>query len=251
MDEQRNEFRVEPVKSNRVGRGVPIVTFLVGIFLGAAVVKPWDIVFPPSRASVDQRPASSASSSAASTPAPSPSSPPAECAFAGGWRVFALGQPDPLGGDGSSSQVVASGDPTRSSDIANPLRRWLEVDPLKVASGPSDRRIPFVTIVSDRISGIGYCPPPDGIDGPPAGARLDAWLTDATGIPTALPLRATTLGPGSAIEVAVFIGADHPADRNARWAQGRYVFAVETPDPGSYGRWFGVEIRTPPGKVSN
>ena len=67
------------------------------------------------------------------------------------------------------SATLASDDPTRFADIGNPLRRWLEVDPLPVASGPADRRIPFVTIVSDQIGGIGYCPPPDGTDGPPPG----------------------------------------------------------------------------------
>lgn len=251
MDEQRDELRVEPVNTMGVSRTVPIVTFLVGVFLGAALVKPWDLLLPASRTSIDQRPTATADSSAEPTPTPSPSGPPAECAFAGGWRVFALGQPDPLGGDGSSGQAGASDDPTRIADVANPLRRWLEVDPLTVASGPGDRRIPFVTIVSDRIGGIGYCPPPDGTDGPPVGARLDAWVLDAKGTPTALPLRAVTLDPASAIEVAVFIGEDHPAGRTARWAPGRYIFAVESPNVGAYGRWFGVEIRTPPGRLSN
>lgn len=251
MDEQRDEVRFEPVGTKGVGRAVPIVTFLVGIFLGAALVKPWEIVFPSTPTPIDPRPASNADSSAEPTPAPSRSGSPAECAFAGGWRVFALGQPDPLGSDGSSGQNGASDDPTRFVDIGNPLRRWLEVDPLTVAAGPGDRGIPFVTIVSDRIGGIGYCPPPDGTDGPPAGARFDAWTLDAMGTPTVLPLRAVSLDAATAIEVSVFIGADHPASRIARWASGRYIFAVGSPDAGAYGRWFGVEIRTPPGKSSN
>ena len=52
MDEHRDEVRFEPVSSKGVSRAVPILTFLVGIFLGAAVVKPWDLLFPPSPASV-------------------------------------------------------------------------------------------------------------------------------------------------------------------------------------------------------
>ena len=251
MDKKPDEFRIEPVSSKGVSRAVPIVTFLVGIFLGAALVKPWNLIFPASRTSIDPRPTPTADARAEATPTRSQSGPPAECLFAGGWRVFALGQPDPLGGDGSSSEVGASDGPTRFGDIGNPLRRWLEVDPLKVATGPADRRIPFVTIVSNRIGGISYCPPPDGADGPPAGARFDAWMLDATGTPTALPLRAVTFDPTTTIEVPVFIGADHPAGHTERWASGRYVFAVELPDAGAYGRWFGVEIRTPPGKLSN
>jgi hypothetical protein len=245
MDDHRGEFRVEPVRSRGVSRIVPIATFLVGIFLGAALAKPWDLLFPAPSPAIAQRPA--VSSSAGPTPSPSPSPPPAECAFAGGWRVFALGQPDPLGGDGSTG-AGPSDDPAARTDIGNPLRRWLEIDPLRVASGPGDQRIPFVTIVSDRIAGIGYCPPPDGQDGPPSAVRFDAWVLDGAGAPTPLLLHRATLGSTSTIRVPVYIGADPPAGTGERWPAGRYIFAVESTDPGAYGRWFGVEIRSPPGK---
>jgi hypothetical protein len=251
MDEQRDEVTREQVTTKGVSRAVPILTFLVGLFLGAALVKPWDLVFRPTPTAVAQRPASSPASTPAPTATPSTSGPPAECAFAGGWRVFALGQPDPLGGDGSSVEVEPSDPPGPFSDIGNPLRRWLEIDPLERASGPDDRRIPFVTIVSDRIGGIGYCPPPDGRDGPPAGARFEAWVLDTAGMPTALPLRIVSLELARPVEVAVFIGSDRPVGRDGQWAPGRYVFAVEPPDAGTYSRWFGVEIRTPPGRQSN
>ena len=249
MDDQRGEFRVEPVRSTGVSRVVPIATFLVGIFLGAAVVKPWDLLFPTATPSAAQRPA--VLSSAGPPPTPSPSPPPAECDFAGGWRVFALGQPDPLGGDGSTGTAGRSADPVPLTDIGNPLRRWLEVDPLRVASGPADTRIPFVTIVSDRIAGIGYCPPPDGRDGPPADARFDAWRLDSAGAPTSLPLHRATLGSTSTIRVPVYIGADPPAGTSEHWPPGRYIFAVESTEAGVYGRWFGVDIRSPPGKLTS
>ena len=247
MDDQRGEFRVEPVRSKGVSRVVPIATFLVGIFLGAALVKPWDLIFPAAAPAIAQRPTVSAS--AGPPPSPTPSPPPAECAFAGGWRVFALGQPDILGGDGSTGTAGSSAEPIRT-DIGNPLRRWLEVDPLQQASGPGDQRIPFVTIVSDRIAGIGYCAPPDGNDGPPDGARFDAWRLDSGGAPVPVPLHRTTLGSTSTIRVPVYIGADPPAGTIAHWPAGRYIFAVESTDPGAYGRWFGVEIRSPPGKLA-
>ena len=253
MSEEKDEFRVEAVATSGVSRAVPVLTFLIGILLGAAVVKPWDLVFPPSQASVGNAspttgdpstPAAVASPTASSAPA----SVPAECIFAGGWRVFALAQPDRLGGDVSTARPDPSGSPARFADIGNPLRRWLEVDPLRDATGPEDARIPFVTIVSNRIGGIGYCPPPDGSDGPPAKARFESWQLDEAGTPIAWPLRAVDLGPDSTIEVPVFIGANPSDALNERWAPGRYAFAVEAGDSGGYGRWFGVEIRTPPGR---
>jgi hypothetical protein len=253
MSEGKDEFRVEAVTTNGISPAVPIFTFLIGILLGAAVVKPWDLVFPPAQAPVGHASPTTAGASAplaATSPTTSPAAPPvpAECIFAGGWRVFALAQPDRLGGDVSTARPEPSGSPARFADIGNPLRRWLEVEPLHDASGPEDARIPFVTIVSNRIGGIGYCPPPDGSDGPPAGAGFESWQLDETGTANAWPLRPVTLGPDSTIEVPVYIGAEPPEARNERWPPGRYVFAVDRGDPGAYSRWFGVEIRTPPGR---
>lgn len=249
MDEHREEFRVEPVRTRGLGRNVPIATFLVGVFLGAALFKPWDLLLPASRTATPSVTLAGGDASAGPTPTASPSGPPTECAFAGGWRVFALGQPDKLGGDGSiSGSAETSDEPIAFADIANPLRRWLEIDPLTTASGPADRRVPFVTIVSDRIGGIGYCPPPSGLDRPPTGALFEAWSLDTEGAATVVRLRSVILDPATTIEIDVFIGADRTSGDPARWAPGRYVFAVEAPDRGGYGRWFGVEIRMPPGK---
>jgi hypothetical protein len=253
VSEEKDEFRVQAVATGGVSRAVPIITFLIGILLGAAVVKPWDLVFPPSHASVANASAVTPGPSlpvVAATPAASPAAPavPAECVFAGGWRVFALAQPDRLGGDVETARPEPSGSPARFADIGNPLRRWLEVDPLRDASGPEDARIPFVTIVSNRIGGIGYCAPPDGSDGPPAHARFEAWQLDQAGMPIYWPLRAVDLGPDSTIEVPVFISADPTDALDERWAPGRYAFAVKAGDTPGYSRWFGVEIRTPPGR---
>jgi hypothetical protein len=250
VNEQPDRLRTEPVASGGVSRAVPILTFVIGIFLGAAIVKPWDLLFPASEASVIAAPtavASLATPTPSVTPRPSASLPPAECAFAGGWRVFALGQPDALGGDGSTVRPPASEAPSRFGDIGNPLRRWLEVDPLVAGSGPRDARVPFVAIVSDRIGGIGFCPPQEGLDGPPAGARFEAWSLDPAGNPTPIKLDAVGVGAAS-IQVPVFIGSDRLATGDDHWAPGRYVFAVAA---AAYDRWFGVEIRTPPGKTSD
>ena len=250
MNENRDEVRIEPVGSGGVSRTVPILTFVIGIFLGAAVVKPWDLLLPPPQASVASAPATAGSATPTSTPEPSASQPPAECAFAGGWRVFALGQPDALGGDGSTGQVPASDAPIQFGDIGNPLRRWLEVDPLDAGTGPEDTHVPFVTIVSERIAGIGFCPPQGDVDGPPAGARFVAWSLDQAGSPTSLPLQPARAGAAASIQVPIFIGADRPVTGDRRWEPGRYVFAVEAP-AAAYERWFGVEIRSPPGNLSD
>lgn len=251
MDEHGDKVRIEQVGPKGVSRAVPMVTFLIGIFLGAAFVKPWDIIFAPGAAPA--QPAPVVVAAASSTPAPSPtpagSRPPAECAFAGGWRIFALGQRDSLGGDGSTG---GGADPSPGgvfSDIGNPLRRWLEVAPLDSVSGPDDTRIPFVTIVSSRITAVGYCPPPGGSDGPPTAAGLEAWSIDAAGVARQLTLQPVgEAGAPGTTEVEVFISTrDVPT--GGRWAAGRYVFAVATRD-GSYGRWYGLEIRTPPGPPS-
>ena len=253
MDEHRDEVRFEQVGSKGVSRAIPILTFLVGMFLGAAVVKPWDLVLPPRSASVAQAPLSSARSSSSPTPAessaPSTSSPPAECVFAGGWRVFALGQRDALGGDSSTGGAAQPSSPP-FADIGNPLRRWLEVAPLTEVSGPDDPRVPFVTIVSVRITGIGYCPPPGNADGPPVGSRLQAWSIGPEGVATALTLQRVRLTVPMALEIPVHIPAGEDPTGAGRWAPGRYVFSVSTAD-GTYSRWFGVEIRTPPGKPAN
>jgi hypothetical protein len=248
VSDDRDDIHVERVGAGGVSRTVPILTFLIGLFLGAAVVKPWVLFFPPSQAaSVATAPATVVSPPPTATPAPSASHPPVECAFAGGWRVFALGQPDPLGGDGSTTAGQPSDAPTQFGDIGNPLRRWLEVDPLDAGAGPGDARVPFVTIVSDRIAGMGYCPPQDDADGPPADAVFHAWSLDQAGNPTALPLQPVRTGAAASIEVPVFIDEAGLTGGGLRWAPGRYVFAVEAP-AADYQRWFGVEIRTPPGR---
>jgi hypothetical protein len=238
MDDPRGGLRLRPVRTKPVGRTVPTVTVVVALLVGVALLKPWGPLFPAAHVPAG----SSGVETGASAPVtPSPSPPPTECAFAGGWRVFALGRPDRPAG--------ATDEPLRPADIGNPVRRWLEVEPLTVARGPDDSRIPFVTIVSDRIGGIGYCPPPDGTDGPPPDARFEAWSLDATGIATALPLRAVTVAPASIIEVGIFVRADEPDGDRARWDPGRYVFAIASTEGEGYARWFGVEIRTPPGRT--
>src|SRR5262245_53674791 len=116
MSEPKDEFRVEAVATSGVSRAVPIITFVIGILLGAAVVKPWDLVFPPSQAAVGNASAATpgpTAAVAAATPTASPAPPavPAECVFAGGWRVFALAQPDRLGGDVSTARPDPSESP--------------------------------------------------------------------------------------------------------------------------------------------
>ena len=205
---------------------MPIATFLVGIFLGAALVKPWDLFFPAPTPAIAQRPTGLGERRPIAQSVTDPAA----------RRVRVRGRLAGLRARRSRTSSAVTGrpawpgpatSPVARTDIGNPLRRWLEVDPLETASGPGDQRIPFVTIVSDRIAGIGYCPPPDGSDGPPADARFDAWRLDAAGTPAALALHRATLGTTSTIRVPVYIGADPPAGAFEHWPAGRYIFAVE------------------------
>lgn len=252
MEDPRREFQVRPVRTRSAGRFLPVATFVVGLFLGAALIKPWDLIFPPSPQVEVARGAAVASDKpqAVVTPSPTPAVP-NECAFAGGWRVFALGQRDPLGGDGSSGVPDPTFSASATFDIGNPLRRWVEIVPLTTASGPDDALIPFVTIVSDRIAGIGYCPPPDGSDGPPAASTLSAWLRDDGGARLAAVLDLTLLDATPHIEVRVYAvtgGLGGPTANDRAWPAGRYVFAVSGPDGDAYRRWFGVDLRLPQGR---
>jgi hypothetical protein len=252
MEDPRREFQVRPVRTRSDGRLLPVATFLVGLLLGAALIKPWDLVFPPSAPAAEAPGAVVASTSpkAEITPSPTPGVA-SECAFAGGWRVFALGQRDALGGDGSSVISGRTAGPSATFDIANPLRRWLEIVPAATASGPDDPSIPFVAIFSGRIAGIGYCPPSDGSDDPPGLSTLSAWLRDDGSGGPATELSLTPLDAAPRIEVEVYAApsaasSDAPATDAGTWPAGRYVVAIA--GTGVYRRWFGVEIRLPPGR---
>jgi hypothetical protein len=141
------------------------------------------------------------------------------------------------------------GDHLPHTDIGNPRRRWLWAEPLAVAVGPTDPEIPFVTIVSERIAGLGYCAPPDGSDPPPAGITVDAWSLDRPGEAMALPLRSVRAAdsPNSPAE-GVYVPASGELGVTRSWPSGRYVFEVhQAHSTGSgYERWFGVEIVQPP-----
>ncbi len=259
MTDPSDKIRVTPVGGEPIGRVLPILTFFVGILLGAAVVKPWDLIFPTSpnseaAASTIATGGSTPTPGLTPTPGPTPTPDPDECSFAGGWRVFAVGQRDAFGGDGSTDRSAAPGQPTRPSDIGNPLRRWLEIVPLTTTTGPDDPAMPFVTIVSDRIAGLSYCPPPSG-DDLPVDATFSAWrLADDPTDPAAvtarqLTLRPATLGPSNSIRIPVYVEDDVASGGGDAWLPGRYVFRVGSGDDPSDQRWFGVEIRTPSGRT--
>ena len=203
MDEHRDEFRVEPVRSKAVSRAVPILTFLVGIFLGAAMVKPWDLVFPRPRRRGRHR--SDAAADRARAPTPSPESvadasrpPSARSPAAGGSSRSA--SPTLLGGDGSTGGRGPATSPVGA-------RRHRQPAPALARGGSAETRVraratprvPFVTIVSDRIAGdrllpaagwqrraAGRCPVRRLVGSTAAGTPADpARSTGATLAPTA------------------------------------------------------------------
>ena len=123
---------------------------------------------------------------------------------------------------------------------AGPIARvWVLTDAVE-AVGPLDARIRFVTIASQEVIGLGFCPPFHDV---PAGGsatffRLDPgpspFKTTAVSMPRADEIRANTLyrpspDPGAA------------ASGQEGWPAGRYVMRIDGQD--GYRRWLGLDVR--------
>jgi hypothetical protein len=231
---------------------------LVGIAL--AIIKPWDV---GGRTGADVS-SETAPPLVSSTGWPSPSARQTpwvslvarswQCYYASDWRVFALGAPtdllDGVEAATSPSPTVAeglSGAPSQR-DLLNPVRTWIQTEPLADAVDPMDPRIPFVRIVHDAIPALGYCAPTSEPDRPPRGAQTSAWSLAEDGSAVTVGLRAIAgpAAPGDSTE-GLFV-PDVPGSASVtEWIAGRYVFAVRDQTPSGYSRWFGVEIINPPG----
>ena len=229
---------------------MPIATFLVGIFLGAALVKPWDLFFPAPTPAIAQRPTVSAS--AGPSPSPSPTPPPAECAFAGGWRVFALGAPDLLGGDGSTGAAGSSASTRRpdghrqsaptlagGGSARDRVRAGRPAHPVRHDRLRPDRRDRLLPAAGRQRRPAGRCPV----------RRLAARRRRHAGGPAHSTAPPWARRPRSGSPCTS--GRIRRRARSEHWPAGRYIFAVEGSDLASYARWFGVEIRSPPGKLSS
>jgi hypothetical protein len=203
------------------GREPVVLAVVIGVFLAAALWKPWA---PPA----GPRPLVQAPPTPHPAELASPAVDPlralrAECEDPAGWRVY-----------------------SHESFLDQVVRVWRSVAPAAAAGGPLDRAIPLVP-AGPANRGLGYCAPWDGPDTPPPGATVTAWrIVERTGAPDeAVAIRLHALRPSPADPRGALYGTpgDRPGPLDGRtglvWPSGRYVFAVRA---GGWERWWAVEI---------
>lgn len=214
-------------------RGSAIGAGLIAVFLVVALVKPWSAPDDDP----GPRPVGRADAGVAQTPAPTPdlSDLRAHCQEPLGWRVY-----------------------SRENWSGQAVRAWRSVEPVVLADGPLDPRIPVVQLGSG-IEALGYCSPWTGAERPPAGATVAAWRLaptrrggdpfEALILETIDPQRPTVLGalygglPGTPSGSSPGpVGAGAGSDRPAGWPAGRFVFRVVGPD---WERWWAVDVAEP------
>jgi hypothetical protein len=216
----------------RTTRTPYLVVALVGLFVAAALLKPWELRIGSGR----EAPADGAAraQAGAATPRARSTQPPASavavqamCLNAFSWRTATIEQWD-------DDQTV---------------RVWRSLDP-HAASGPRDPDIDVVPAVGETVPAIGYCAPAFGPESPLGPARVVAWRVDAD---TVTPIALRQVAPvGVVSEFGALFG---PPDEGASWPDGTYVFRYSEVDVDDNERWFAVEVRTqggvraPPGRV--
>lgn len=124
------------------------------------------------------------------------------------------------------------------------IRVWRAIEPVAVASGPDDSRIPIFPVVSEGITELGWCAPVAGPDRPVGRATIEAWRRSLSGwvaIPTE-STRPTGIGRsfGGMYAPPSIAGAEAPE----LWPDGDYVFRYR--ELTGRERWFGVEVELRP-----
>ena len=204
----------------RTSRTPVVVAAVIGLFVGVALVKPWEVVTAPAEpqsastspnaAAIEPRPRARASDSARCYRCRRP----AMCLNAFSWRTATIEQWD-------HDQTV---------------RVWRALDP-HGASGPTDPGIDAGG--GETVPAIGYCAPAFGPESPVGPAEVVAWRV-AGGIATPVALRQV-----APIGVVSALGALFgPPDRGASWPAGTYVFRHAMVDVEDADLWFAVEVRT-------
>lgn len=123
------------------------------------------------------------------------------------------------------------------------VRSWIATDAV-AASGPTDRRIRFVTVASPEVRALGYCPARS--DDVPSDTRptfyrlgppVEIVSTDQVTVPEFNEPTNVLYRPIAAGRSPAPSGAS-PAPSS--WAGGRYVMRID--GPSGFERWLGLEI---------
>jgi len=121
------------------------------------------------------------------------------------------------------------------------IRVWRAIEPLAIASGPNDARIPVFPIVSEGVTELGWCAPVVGPDRPVGLATVEAWQRTPTG---SVAIRTTSTRPtGIGLSFGGLYLPPGPPDTEL-WADGVYVFRYH--EPAGRERWFAVEVERRP-----
>ena len=200
---------------------LPVV--LVGIFIAAAVVKPWGPPVPLAVAP-DPTPVVEVVATALAAATPDETDLRRHCQEPLGWRVY-----------------------SREGWHGRTVRAWRSVEPVGAAGGPMDPSVPVVQL-GPGIEALGYCSPWTGVERPADRAAMTAWRLDPgrAGGPIFEPVRLTRVAPDAATPLGALYGPlDVPWVRAETgpegWPAGRYVFALRSP---TWQRWWAVDIAT-------
>ena len=223
---------VEPVAVQGTGGRVVGWVAIAAVLLVVAVLKPWGGGAPaPTRATVGAGQGDSIRPSGSVVPpGPSPTLPSdidvdvtRACLDPGSWRVASV--------EAYEGQTI---------------RVWRALDPA-VAAGPDDPAIPFVLVVSEGVSELGWCAPAAGPDRPAGETIVAAWSVRGD-VSHALRLVPTHRTPRASSFGALYgprsVAAAHPTAPLDRWPAGRYVFRLRLADGRE--RWFGVDVESRP-----
>jgi hypothetical protein len=209
-------------------RGSALVAGLIVLFLGVALMKPWDAPTGGWGAAggVPLPDSAGALPGAGATPAPTPdlSDLRQHCQEPLGWRVYSR-----EGGNGRT------------------VRAWRSVEPAPSASGPLDPAIPVVQL-GPGIEALGYCSPWTGLERPAVRSKVQAWrlAPERRGGDGFVALALRSIAPAAPTPLgALFgplIGGDRVGAPGQGWPAGRYVFSLSSP---GWERWWAVDIAEP------
>jgi hypothetical protein len=215
-----------PVEVVSVQRRDRTVWFLVGVVVAAvvlAILKPWSLAGPdsgPRSTLAALAPTVSPSSSSSASTGPGPET----CLSHQAWRLV-----------------------TAEHTSGRDIKSWIAVEPAR-ADDPTDRSIPTVAVVADRLLGIGLCAPPFALLAVSGGESAVLWTVNGSAfIPVRLHALRTFDGFGAG-EGQLYAPPRNVAVADA-WPYGRYL--IELRGLGDASLWFAFRVSPPPGRATS